>query len=354
MAIARSAFGRVDGVDVDGFDVDGGSGLRMRLLSYGARLAELHVPDRAGRTVDVVLGFDTLDEYLANGSYFGATCGRYGNRIRGGRFTLDGHTVALPCNEGRNHLHGGRSGFDRRVWDANVDEARNEVTFALVSPDGDQGYPGRLAVTASYRLDGATLEIVMRASTDRATVVNLVNHAYWNLGGQGSGDIRKHELALNAGFYTPVDAELLPTGEILSVEGTPFDFRSAKPIGRNFAQVSYGNSTRADGSGRSGYDHNWCLAGEPGRMKLCARAVDPGSGRAMELHTTEPGVQLYTAGHLSAQTVAKAGLRYCPYAGFTLETQKYPDSPNHGHFPSPRVDPGTHAEHRMQFRFFSL
>jgi aldose 1-epimerase len=353
MTVVRTRFGRLGGRDVDAFDVDGGSGVRMRVLSYGARLAALHVPDRHGRSADVVLGFDGIDDYVAHGSYFGATCGRYGNRIRRGRFVLDGEPVQLSRNEGANHLHGGAAGFDRRIWDATVDEARNEVTFALVSADGEEGYPGRLAATASYRLDGDVLDIAMRATSDKPTVVNMVNHAYWNLGGQGSADIRAHLLTLDAPFYTPVDAELLPTGEVLAVAGTPFDFVAAKPIGRDFDAVAYAGSTRADGAQRSGYDHNWCLAGEPGRMKRCARVVDPVSGRGLELHTNEPGVQFYTAGHLSERTVGKGGLRYCPYAGLTLETQKYPDSPNFGHFPSPRVDPGVATEHRMRFRFFA-
>lgn len=353
MSVTRSEFGRIGDTTITAVDIDGGSGVRLKLLSYGARLAELHVPDRQGRAADVVLAFDRIDDYSANGSFFGATCGRYGNRIRRGAFALDGKAIRVTCNEPPNHLHGGFQGFDRKPWDLAVDATCNEVTFSLVSLDGDEGFPGEAMVSTSYRLDGDTLEVIMRGTTDQPTVLNMVNHAYWNLGGHAAGDIRGHELTLNANYYTPVDAELLTTGEILAVAGTPFDFRVPKPIGRDIDAVRYEDALHAAGGARSGYDHNWCLAGESGRMKLCARVVDNASGRGMELHTTEPGVQFYTAGHLSDRIVGKAGVRYGKYAGFTLETQKYPNSPNCGHFPSPRLDPGQDYEHRMLYRFFA-
>ncbi len=351
MGIEQKIFGRVDGTDVRAAEIDGGSGVRLQVVAYGARLARLLLSDRAGRPADVVLGFDTLDDYIAHGRYFGATCGRYGNRIAGGTFPLDGRTVVLTRNEPPNHLHGGSLGFDRKVWTMRVDDDRNAVAFSATAADGEQGYPGALAATTTYRLDGRGLEIEMRATSDRLTVVNLVNHAYWNLAGQGSGDIRGHHLVLDAAAYTPVDAALIPTGELRAVAGTPFDFRAGKPVGQDL-DATAADDPRNARLARGGYDHNWCLDGEPGALRRCARLVDPPSGRGFELDTSEPGVQVYTAGHLSDATVGRGGMRLCRYAGITFETQKYPDSPNFPHFPSARLDPGQEYVHRMRFRFF--
>ena len=316
--------------------------LTARLISYGARLTELWVPDRDGVTADVVLGHDTLDQYVASTTYFGATCGRYANRIAKGRFTLDGRDYQLDINEGANHLHGGRAGFDRKNWVITGETARS-VTFATRAEDGEMGYPGACDVTVKYELTDDGLTITMAAATDKPTVMNLVNHAYFNLAGQGSGTALNQIVQLAADAYTPVDAGLLATGEIAPVGGTPFDFRAPKPIGQDFAAL---------GPDSRGYDHNWCLSGEG--LHPCATAWDPASGRLMQLSTTEPGVQFYTGGYLDETMPGKAGKPLCRYAGFTLETQKYPGSPNHANFPPSRLDPGQSYHHVMALRFDTL
>jgi aldose 1-epimerase len=300
------------------------------------------MPDADGRVADVVLGFDTLEQYRTSDSYMGATCGRYGSRIRRGTFPLEGRMVHVSCNEGANHAHGGREGFDRKVWNAQVDAPANQVAFTLTSPDGDEGYPGTVVAGASYRLtDDDTIEIVMRGQTDRPTVINLIHHTYWNLAGHNAGDIRAHRLLLPADFYTPIDDELVPTGEVRSVIGTPFDFRAAKPIGQDLDAVP---------TAGGGYDHNWCVNGPAGQLRLCTTLAEPVSGRALELFTTEPGVQFYTGGHFNGTVSGKGGCRYAQYAGLALETQRFPNAPNFGHFPTARLAPGEVYEHRMEVR----
>lgn len=313
------------------------AGLTLVLTDYGARVVQLCVPAPDGALADIVLGFDDIGSYAWDRAYVGATVGRFGNRIRGGRFTLDGVPHQVSCNEGGNSLHGGTEGFDRRPWAATFDPAGAAIRFTLVSPDGDQGFPGELAVTTDFALtDDRRLVLEMRARTTRPTLCNLVHHGYFNLAGHDAGDVLGQELQLLADFYTPVDGELLPTGEVRRVAGSPFDFRGPRAIGRR------------DGDG---FDHNWCLRGEPGRLRVVALARDPVSGRGFELSTTEPGLQFYSGGHLAAPLTGKGGAPYQRFAGFALETQKFPDGPNLGHLPQSRLAPGDDYRHRMEFRF---
>ncbi len=342
-------FGTLGGQDVRAVTLTNASGARARLITFGARLTELHMPDRNGVLADIVLGFDTLAEYAATDTYFGATCGRYGNRIARGRFVLDGAEVQLDCNERGNHLHGGRDGFDRKVW--HIDRlTRSGVSFTAVSEDGEMGFPGRCNLRSTYELsDDNRLTITLEADTSRTTLMNMVHHSYFNLAGQGSGDVLGQRFRLASRFYTPVNDELLATGEVLSVTGTPFDFSAGKPIGQDIAALqSVGAGLFAEGGG---YDHNWCLDAATGPLRLCAEAHDPASGRRMTLHTTEPGVQFYTGGYLSAQVMGKRGLPLCKYAGFTLETQKFPGAPNFGHFPDCILRTGDTYRQRMEFAF---
>ncbi|WP_374645701.1 aldose epimerase family protein [Tabrizicola sp.] len=333
---AVESIGEIGGTEVRAVTLEGG-GLRLRLLTWGARLAELWVPDRTGVPADIVLGQDSLADWLAHGSYLGATCGRHANRIAGGRFVLDGREVRLDRNEGANTLHGGAAGFDLKHWRIESHSA-SHVTFATTSPAGEMGFPGTLQARATYRLD-AGLEITMAAQTDAPTVVNLVNHAYFNLAGQGAGDILGHELQVEAGFYLPVDDRKLPTGEVLSVAGTPFDFRQPRSIG-------------AAMPGPAGFDHNLCLSSPLAAdgLRPCLSATDPASGRRLRLATSAPGLQLYTGAHFAGGP-GKAGTRYPRFAGFAAETQHFPDAPNRPHFPGTVLRPGQTSTHVMRFDF---
>lgn len=328
--------GQIDGQQVQQVTLEAG-GLKAVLFTWGARLAELWVPDRKGTQADIVLGHDNPKDWETHGTYLGATCGRYGNRIAGGRFMLDGKTVQLDRNEGPKTLHGGTQGFDRKAWtiDSHSD---THVTFTLTSPDGDMGFPGTLHATTTYRIDGQTLTIEMTAATDAPTVVNLVNHAYFNLAGQGAGDIMGRHLQVEAAHYTPVDDQLIPTGEIRAVAGTAFDFRTERTIG---AQLP----------GPGAFDHNLCLSAPLGAdgLRPCLTATDPASGRRMRLSTNQPGVQLYTGAHFNGP--GKRGAHYPRFAGFAAETQRFPDSPNNPQFPSARLDPGETYRHLMRFDF---
>ena len=349
MGVSVSEYGILDGEPVRLITLDNGD-IRAVFIDLGARLLELHVPDRRGDTADVVLGYPDIGAHVPGPAYFGATCGRFSNRIRRGRFVLDGAEFDLPVNEGLNHLHGGTVGFDQHRWPFKTDEAVNEVRFELESPDGDQGYPGALQITTTYRLDGRTLTIAMAAVTDAPTVINMVHHSYWNLGGHDAGDVLGHEVRLASDLYTPVDDELIPTGEVLSVAGTPFDFRDGAALGARIAEVDHGGAGRSAPAGFAGYDHNWVLRGQVGWMRDGVEVTEPRSGRKLLLRTTEPAVQLYTGGYL-AGVPGKAGARYQPFAGFTLETQRFPDSPNIGHFPSSVLRPGERYDHRMELVF---
>ncbi len=316
-----------DGDEVSRVEFDNGV-LRGSLINYGARLVRLSVPDAAGRPADVVLGHDDLDSYERGPSYLGATCGRYGNRIRGGRITVDGVAHQLDTNEGHNQLHGGSRGFDRRVWSIEADEAEGAIRFSMESPDGDQGYPGRLMTSTTYSLEDATLRIRMEASTEVETVVNLVHHSYWNLAGHDRGSVSEHELMIDADSYTPVDDQLLPTGEVRSVDATPFDFRRPRRIGDDFD-----------------LDHNWVLGGAAGPVRRAAVLHDPSSGRTMTLETSEPGLQVYTGQHLRAEPLGKASTSYGRLSGLAMESQRWPDSPNLEHFPDAGLEAGEHYRH---------
>jgi aldose 1-epimerase len=343
MTIESFIFGTLDGLPVPGFVLANRNGLRAKVIAYGARLTEMHVPDRQGRFADVALGFDDLPSYVRHKTYFGTTCGRFSNRIAKGAFVLDGTSYQLDCNEqGINHLHGGVVGFDRKIWSAAADQASNTVLFSLTSPDGDQGYPGTVSASVAYQLtDAGELKIRMTAASDRPTPVNMVHHSYWNLGGHGAGDIRKHRMTIDANHYLPVDATLIPTGEVAPVAGTPFDFRQGKLVG-----------TGLDALGDGGFDHNWCLNGAAGWTRPCARVVDTVSGRGFEIATNQPGLQFYSAGALPTDgPIGKGGARYAPLGAVVLETQGLPNAPNTGHFPTARLAPGNLYDHHMNFKF---
>ena len=334
--------GQIGGIDVRSATLSGPGGLRVVLLTWGARLAELWVPDRNGVLADIVLGQDTLADWQTHGTYLGATCGRYANRIAGGRFSLDGRVVQVDQNEGAQHLHGGAAGFDLKIWEIDS-HSDTHVTFAATSPAGEMGYPGAVTARVTYQIDGqdqgGRLEIVMEAVTDAPTIINMVNHAYFNLAGQGAGDVLGQLLQVDAGFYLPVDDRLIPTGDVLSVTGTAFDFRQMRPIGSVMP-------------GPAGFDHNLCLSSPPATdgLRPCLVAVDPTSGRALRLTTSEPGVQLYTGAHFNGGP-GKVGARYPRFAGFAVETQRFPDSPNRPHFPSARLEPGQTYRHFMRLDF---
>lgn len=318
-------------------------GMVVKLTDYGAMITELHTPDRTGKTVSVVLGFDTLEEYLKGHPFFGAVAGRYANRIAGGRFTLEGKDYTLAKNNGNNHLHGGRKGFDKYVWKARRVEVKHDsavVEFTHFSPDGDEGYPGNLNVTVIYTLtNDGTLRIDYSATTDKTTIVNLTNHSYFNLA--GSGDVHRHELQIAADTFTTVNNELIPTGEIARVKGTPLDFTQPHPIGERIDEL------KATG----GYDHNYVLRGGGKKLTFAARAVEPKSGRMLEVWTTEPGVQLYTGNYLNENRPGVGGVYYKKHGGFCLETQHYPDSINQPKFPSPILRPNETYRTTTEFRF---
>jgi len=331
-AIVQSAFGRMpDGTPISRFTLTNAHGLVCRVITYGAIIAELEVPDRAGKLGDVVLGFDTLDPYLRLNPYFGAVIGRVTNRIAKGRFTLDGKTCTLAANHGPNHLHGGVKGFDKVVWNATPVATADgpAVQFNYKSRDGEEGYPGNLDVTMTYLLSNQNrLQIDYVASTDKDTPVNLTNHSYFNLAGEG--DILGHELMLRAHRYTPADAACIPTGQIARVAGGPLDFTHSKPIGRDLGRLT--NHPR-------GYDHNYVLDGGKG-LALAARVREPVTGRTMEVFTDQPGLQFYTGNFLDGSIVGKRGTVYRQYAGLCLETQHFPDSVNRPEFPPIILHPG--------------
>ena len=305
--------------------------LEAAFLDYGARLASLIVPDRHGEPANVVLGYQTLAEYLEDKTYSGASIGRVGNRLAKGKFAIDGVEYSVPLNNGPNSLHGGPDGFDRRVWNARPIE--NGVEMTLISPDGDQGFPGELTEVVRYTLEDNELFMEYSATTTKATVVNLTNHAYFNLAGESSGTILDHDIMLPTDTYTPIDATLIPTGELAKVEGTQFDFRKATRIGARI-EAEDEQLTRA-----GGYDHNWAF-GEPGVEKIVAVLSHPGSGRVMVVETTEPGLQFYSGNFIDGTMNNRAGGIYMRRAGLCLETQHYPDSPNKPDWPSTLLRPG--------------
>lgn len=333
-------------------------GFRATISEYGAILTGFRVPARApgGDAVDVVLGFDSLDPYVKGHPYFGATCGRVSNRIANGAFDLDGTAHALATNNGANHLHGGVVGFDKHLWKAtpHVTDAGPSLELVTVSPDGEEGYPGRLAAKVVYTLTpGGELVVDMSATTDAPTIVNMVHHSYWNMAGQQSGAVGPQELVVFADRYLPVDAGGIPTGELAAVEGTPYDFRPERKPPATLGTAIEALPASADGSNPGGVDHNYCVRGwkPDGVLRPVARLRDPASGRALEIVSDQPGVQVYTGNYLDGSLTGKGGTVYAKHGGICLETQKYPDAIHHADWPSTRLDPGQTYRHRMIHRF---
>jgi aldose 1-epimerase len=343
--VERSPFGEAGGKPVELYTLTNASGMKAKVMTYGATLTELWVPDRNGRLGDVVLGFDSLPGYLGKEPYFGATVGRVGNRIARGRFTLDGKSYRLATNDGPNHLHGGLRGFDKVVWAARIESSADgpAVAFSYSSPDGEEGYPGNCRVTVVYTLaDSGALRLAYTVTTDRNTPVNVTNHSYFNLGGAENGGILDEVLTLHADRYTPVDATLIPTGEIAPVAGTPMDFRTAATIGSRIKEV---------GGNPVGYDHNFVVNGGGGKLAPVATVYDPRSGREMDVLSTEPGVQFYTGNFLDGTITGKGGVVYRQYAALALETQHFPDSVNQPHFPSYVLKAGDTYRSTTLYRF---
>lgn len=342
----RATFGRLaDDTVVNAYTLSSPLGVAAKVMDLGATLTELRVPDAHGVFTNVVLGFDRLEPYLTRPSYLGATIGRFANRIAGGKFTLDGKNYALNANNGVvNHLHGGLRGFDKVVWQSQalpVTSNEAAVEFTLLSPDGDEHYPGNLRVTVRYTLTAAgVLRIDYSATTDRPTPVNLTNHSFFNLA--GSGDILDHQLTINAARYTPVDAVKIPTGELAPVAGTDFDFTTPHRIGARMGRA---------GELRAGYDHNFVLNGTAGQLNFAARLADAKSGRVMEIWTTEPGVQFNTGNGFDGRWIGSNGQPIKLHAGCALETQHFPDSVNRPQFPSTILRPGTSFRSTTEFRF---
>ncbi|WP_460875989.1 aldose epimerase family protein [Rhodanobacter koreensis] len=336
----RETFGSMpDGTRVDAVVLSNGHGMSARVIALGAGLQSLTVPDRNGKVANVVLGYPSLDGYLKKPQYFGATVGRYANRIAKGHFTLDGHGYNVPINDGPNTLHGGTRGFDKVLWtigEVKHDAGKASVALTYVSPDGDMGYPGKLTVTAVYTLDSNNcLSIDYRATTDKPTIVNLSNHAYWNLSGEGSGSVMDERLTILGDAYLPVDTTSIPTGEIRKVEGTPFDFRQGKPIGRD---IRMHDEQLLNGHG---YDHNWVISRSAASApRIVARVEDPASGRVLTLKSAQPGLQFYSGNFLDGTTVGTGGHVYRQGDAFVLEPQLYPDTPNQPSFGSARLEPG--------------
>ncbi len=350
--ITRTAFGTTaDGTAVDLFTLTNARGVEVRAMTYGATIVSLRTPDRGGRLGDIVLGYPTLAGYLAQSPYFGAVVGRYGNRIARGRFSLDGKAYQLATNNGPNHLHGGVKGFDKVVWSAEPAESDSSaaVTFSYVSPAGEEEYPGTLHARVTYTLtDRDELRVDYLATTDQATPVNLTQHSYFNLAGAGTRDILGHELMIAADHYTPVDATLIPTGEIAPVAGTPFDFRTPTAIG---ARIDQNDVQLQNGKG---YDHNWVLnraGAAEGALVHAARVSEPTTGRTLDVFTNEPGIQFYSGNFLDGTITGKDGRVYRHRYGFCLETQHFPDSPNHPNFPSTILRPGREYRSTTVFQF---
>jgi aldose 1-epimerase len=315
------------------------NGMVVQITNFGAKIVSIYVPDRNGTFADIVLGYESIEEYIKGNPYFGAICGRYANRIANGKFVIDGVTYQLPVNNGPNSLHGGPEGFNNQVFDTRgvvSTPIGEQVEMIYTSKDGEMGYPGTLTLKVIYSVTNSNeLRLDYEATTDKATHVNICSHSFFNLAGEGNGDILKHELTINADKFTPVSEVLIPTGELKAVDGTPMDFRKPEIIGKridyNFDQLAYGK----------GYDHNWVInRNRPGELTLAAVCCDPKSNRIMEVHTTQPGIQLYTGNWLYGSDIGKGGKSYGMRSALSLETQNYPDSPNKPGFPSTLLRPG--------------
>jgi len=347
MSITREPFGETkEGTPVDLYTLKNAGGVEAKIATYGGTVVSLYVPDRQGRMGDVVQGFVTLEEYIEKSPYFGCLIGRYGNRIAEGKFTLEGETYTLACNDGSNNLHGGMKGFDKVVWDAEAleSDAGPSLELKYLSRDGEEGFPGNLSVTARYTLTADNgLRLDFSATTDKPTVVNLTHHSYFNLAGED--DVLNHEVMIASDKFTPVDANLIPTGELRPVQGTPFDFTTAKAIG---AGIGQDNEQLKFGGG---YDHNWVLNKPEGELGIAARVFDPASGRVMEVLTTEPAMQFYTGNFLDGTLVGKGGQTYMHRSALCMEPQHYPDSPNQPDFPSVVLRPGEEYRNTIIYRF---
>ncbi len=345
--LTKTSFGTTTaGNSVDLYTLRNSKGVETSITNYGGIVVSLKVPDRNGNLGDVVLGFDSLDGYLKGHPYFGAIIGRYGNRIAKGRFSLNGHEYTLARNNGENHLHGGVRGFDKVLWSARELPANAGIELSYLSKDGEEGYPGNLSVTVTYTLtDENELKIDYNATTDKDTVLNLTNHSYFNLAGQGEAQMGDHQLTILADRFTPVDSGLIPTGELRKVDGTPFDFRQPHAIGEridaNEQQIELGKR----------YDHNFVLNNTGGSMALAARVTEPKTGRFMEVSTTEPGVQFYTGNFLDGSIKGKGGRPYGRRSAFCLETQHFPDSPNKPNFPSVVLKAGNRYRSTTVYKF---
>jgi aldose 1-epimerase len=341
--ITKQSFNQLDdGTQVEIYTLRSGK-IEARITTYGGIIVSLRVPDRKGNPDDVVLGYDSLSQYVAHSPFFGAIIGRYGNRIAHGSFMLDGKAYSVSKNDGENSLHGGTRGFDKVMWKAKPIKDGIELTY--VSKDGDQGYPGTLTATVRYTLSEDALHIEYFATTDKATVVNLTNHSYFNLAGQGKDTILQHQLKINASHFTPVDSTLIPTGELKSVEGTPFDFRTSTAIGQ---RIDAADDQLVKGKG---YDHNWVLDKTPGKLTGAAELYEPVTGRVLQVLTTEPGLQFYSGNFLNGTITGKQGRVYLKRSGLCLETQHFPDSPNHPNFPSTELKPGARYHTLTVFKF---
>ncbi|MFK8114801.1 MAG: aldose epimerase family protein [Rubripirellula sp.] len=351
--LANPTFAKTTIEDFDSiklFTLKNDSGITIKVTNYGAIITSIIVPDRDGKMSDVALGYNRVEDYInaVDKPYFGAIVGRYGNRIAKGEFTLKGETYSLAVNNGENHLHGGVIGFDKVVWDAKPvnGEGWTGLELSYLAKDKEEGYPGNLNIKVTYKLDNKNaLTVEYHATTDKATPVNLTQHTYFNLKGEGQGTILDHELMINAKRYTPVDEGLIPTGETPMVAGTPFDFTTAKAVGRDIEvkdqQLEYG----------LGFDHNFVLDKQADEMVLAARVHEPTTGRIMEVHTTEPGIQFYCGNFLDGRLKGKSGNSYVHRGGFCLETQHYPDSPNQPNFPSCILEPGAKYSTKTVFKF---
>ncbi|MEA1787650.1 aldose epimerase family protein [Arenibacter sp. GZD96] len=336
-----------DGQKVAQYSMKNRNGLQVDIITYGGRITALNAPDKNGNFENVVLGFDTLTQYEKENPFFGALIGRYGNRIAGGKFSLHDETYQLAKNNGANNLHGGVKGFDKKVWEAKTKETPTSVSLLLtyVSPDGEEGFPGTLTTNVTYTLhNDDTLEVFYEATTDKTTIVNLTQHAYFNLSGDFSNTILDHELEIHADKYLPVDSGLIPTGVLESVEGTPFDFRQPKVIGQDISKAH----TQLQLGG--GFDHCWVLNDQQAGFRRVAAAYHPGSGRYLEVFTDEPGIQFYSGNFLDGTLPAPNGGTYAQRSGLCLETQHYPDSPNQSQFPSVTLEPGEKYSSKTTFK----
>lgn len=348
-SVSQAPFGTLpDGTQVELFTLVNDNGMEVRATNLGGIITALLVPDSTGKLGDVTLGMSSFEGYLQNSPYFGAIIGRYGNRIGKARFKLDDQAYKLPANDGPNTLHGGAKGFDKVVWQAEPfeNDAAVGVIFSYTSKDGEEGFPGNLQTRVTYTLtDKNELSFDYHATTDKPTILNLTQHTYFNLAGEGNGDVLGHEVTIPANEYTPVNAKLIPTGKLEPVTDTPFDFRNKTAIG---ARIAADNEQLKRGSG---YDHNFVIKRAAPGLVLAARVAEPGTRRVMEVHTTEPGVQFYTGNHLSDSIPAKGGKPYGKHSGFCLETQHYPDSPNQPEFPSTTLRPGEEYNSKTVYTF---